>query len=197
MSGVSKKIMLLVANPVKSSLSYACADTYEKSARDSGAEVRRFNIDEMEFDPTLHQGYEVIQELEPDLIAFRDAISWADHLVFVYPNWWSTMPAKMKGLFDRSFLPGFAFKFEDGVFKPLLRGKTGRVINIVGSVHPLLLWFIMGSYTNELSKGVLRACGVKPVRTTSFGATRNASEQKRAAWLKRVNAMARQDARGN
>ena len=190
-----RKIMILVANPVKSSFSYACGDAYAEAARSAGAEVRRFNIDEIDFDPTLHNGYKMIQELEPDLIAFRDAIAWADHLVFIYPNWWSTMPAKMKGLFDRAFLPGFAFKFEDGSFKRLLRGKSGRIINISGSLHPFHLWWFMGSYTNELSKGILRMCGVRPVRVTSFGPTRSSDDPCREKWLKKVAAMGVRDSR--
>ena len=187
--------MLLVANPVKTSLSYAFGDAYEETVKVNGAEVRRFNIDEMDFDPALHNGYEEIQELENDLIAFQNAVRWADHLVFVYPNWWNTMPAKMKGLFDRAFLPGFAFKFVDNCFTPLLKGKSGRVINIVGSSNPVFLWCAIGSFTNELSKGILKMCGVSPVKTSSFGATRNASREKRERWLDTVRKMAEQDTR--
>ena len=190
-----RKIFLLNANPVPTSFSYACSNAYHSAAEQAGAEVIRFNIEEMDFDSTLHKGYEEIQELEPDLLAFQKAIRSADHLVFVYPNWWNTMPAKMKGLFDRAFLPKFAFAFEDNKFKPLLVGKTARIVNIVGSAHPFFLWCSIGSYTNELSRGILGACGVKPVACTSFGPTRNSSDEKRQKWLDQVRAMAAKDAR--
>ena len=190
-----RNIFLLIANPVKTSFSYACGNAYHSAAEQAGAVVKRFNIEEMQFDPVLHNGYEEIQELEPDLLAFQNTIRWADHLVFVYPNWWNTMPAKMKGLFDRAFLPKFAFAFEDNAFKPLLRGKTGRVINVVGSAHPFLLWCRIGSYTNELSKGVLRMCGVGPVSTVSFGPTKGSSDEMRGKWLDKVRMMAVRDAR--
>ena len=189
-----KKILLFIANPVKTSFSYACGDAYERAAKGAGAEVRRFNIDEMDFDPALHYGYEKIQELEPDLVRFQEAVKWADHLVFVYPNWWNTMPAKMKGLFDRSFLPGFAFKFTNDKFTPLLKGKSARVLNIVGSTHPMLLRCLIGSYTNELSHGILRLCGVRPVRVCGFGATRSATDSVRKKWLGRVEKIARREA---
>lgn len=193
MSTNKRKIFLFVGNPVKTSFSYACGNAYQSAAEQTGAEVKRFNVEEMDFDPTLHNGYEEIQELELDLIAFQKAIKWADHLVFIYPNWWNTMPAKMKGLFDRAFLPKFAFSFEDNAFKPLLTGKSGRVVNIVGSAHPFMLWCHIGSYTNELSKGILRTCGVKPVITKSFGATRNSSDETRKKWLDAVRIMAVKD----
>lgn len=194
MNQQAKKITILVANPVKTSFSYACGDAYEEVARASGAKVRRFNIDEMDFDPALHQGYDVIQELEPDLVAFQEAVSWADHLVFVYPNWWNTMPAKMKGLFDRAFLPGFAFQFVDNRFTPLLRGKSARVINVVGSTHPFILRCLIGSYTNELSHGILRLCGVGPVRVKCFGPSRSSTDETRKEWLRVVRTIASREA---
>lgn len=187
------KILLLNANPVPTSFSYACSNAYHSTAEQAGAEVMRFNIEEMNFDPVLHKGYEEIQELEPDLLKFQQAIRLADHLVFIYPNWWNTMPAKMKGLFDRAFLPKFAFSFEDNAFKPLLKEKSGRIINIVGSAHPFLLWCSIGSYTNELSKGILRTCGVKPVTVTSLGPTRGSSDETRQKWIDKVRIMAMKD----
>ena len=193
MNTKKQKILLLNANPVPSSFSYACSNVYHSAAEQAGAEVMRFNIEEMDFDPVLHKGYEEIQELEPDLLKFQKAIRLADHLVFIYPNWWNTMPAKMKGLFDRAFLPKFAFSFEDNAFKPLLKGKSGRIINIVGSKHPFVLWCCIGSYTNELSKGVLGTCGVKPVEVTSFGPTRNSTDEMRQKWLDKVRMMAMKD----
>ena len=55
-------------------------------------------------------------------------ILWADHLVFVYPNWWSTVPALLKGLIDRMFVPGFAFKYRENspFWDKLLKGKTAE-----------------------------------------------------------------------
>ena len=190
---MAKKIMLLNANPVKESFSHACSDAYVSAATAAGAEVRRFNIGEMDFDPTLHNGYKVIQELEPVLREWQDAVSWADMLVFVYPNWWNTMPAKMKGLFDRAFLPQFAFRFENHCMVPLLTEKQATIINIVGSSNPFMLWFKMGSYTNELSHGILKMCGVESVKTVGFGPTRSSSQAQRDRWLERVGQRAQRD----
>ena len=162
------------------------ADIYEETAKERGAEVRRFNIAEMQFDPVLHQGYEVIQELERDLLSFQEAVKWADHLVFIYPNWWSTMPAKMKGLFDRCFLPKFAFTMENGRFEGLLGGKSARVINILGSLHPFVARIIVGDYTNELKKGVLGLCGVSPVSVTAFGPSQSSPSRIRDRWMEKV-----------
>lgn len=57
----------------------------------------------------LQEGYDVIQELEPDLIQLQEHIKWAKHIVFLSPVWWGSFPAKFKAAIDRIFLPGFAF----------------------------------------------------------------------------------------
>ncbi len=47
------------------------------------------------------------------MLEIQQEILAADHLVFVYPNWWATFPALLKGFIDRVFLPNFAFKYRE------------------------------------------------------------------------------------
>src|SRR6478609_2641493 len=127
-----KKITLLLGHPDTSgTICGELALLYESAAKKAGHEVRRFNLGELRFDPILHKGYKVIQNLEPDLTALQDSIRWADHFVIIYPTWWCSMPALLKGLFDRIWLPAFAFnmrKHKDGTlalgWRKRLKGKT-------------------------------------------------------------------------
>jgi len=68
---------------------------------------------DLKFIPILTYGYRKISELEPDLVQMQQDILWANHLVFVYPNWWATFPALLKGFIDRVFVSGFAFKYRE------------------------------------------------------------------------------------
>lgn len=161
-----KKIFILLGHPDKDTLSGSFVDAYEKGARGAGHEVRRINIGELSFDPVLHKGYKVIQTLELDLISVQENIRWADHFVVLYPSWWSTMPAILKGMFDRIWLPHFAFDFKKtgigaGYFwSRLFKGKTARVF-VTSDSHPLMARFIFGDTTNEIRKCILWFAGFR------------------------------------
>ena len=86
---------------------------YFAEAEKSGYHVKLLELNELKFDLSLHVSYKSEQKLEPDLVLAQKYILEAEHLVFVFPNWWGMMPALLKGFIDRTFLPGFAFKYRE------------------------------------------------------------------------------------
>lgn len=183
-----KKIFVLVGHPDNDSAtgSFACA--YAEGAKEGGHEVRRTNIGDMQFDPILHKGYKEIQELEPDLVIIQENFKWADHIVILYPNWWCSMPAILKGMFDRMWLPGFAFNFKKdkngnrtNKLIKLFKGKSARVVVATGT-HPLIIRFHFGDFTNEIIRGILGFSGISPVRLNTFGPCDKASDRCKERW---------------
>ena len=187
-----KKIVVLLAHPDSGDTHCGqLALLYATAAKKAGHTVRATRLGDLQFDPILHKGYKEIQALEPDLKKLQDDIRWADHLVIIYPNWWGTMPALLKGLFDRMWLPGFCFSFyKDGMGKQfnlwhrLMNGKTARVIVLSGT-HPFLIYLMFGDYTNEIYKGILWFAGFK-VKLTRLGPSEKAPEWQWAGWRKKV-----------
>lgn len=165
----TKKIFILLGHPDEDSFNCTLANEYQRGAEEVGHEVRRMNLGDMQFDPVLHHGYREKQELEPDLLAFQDNLKWCEHFVVFYPSWWSTMPAKLKGVFDRAWLPGFAFHFtSDFTWQRLLKGRTATMF-VTSDTIPLAQRLIFGDTTNELRRGTLWFAGFSPVRVHKFG----------------------------
>lgn len=166
----TKKVLVLFGHTDRDTFSGALADAYEKGARSAGNQVERVNIGDLHFDPVLHKGYKVIQELEPDLKKVQEMMKWADHIAIFYPNWWGTMPAYLKGMFDRMYLPGFAFKFrkESILWDKLLKGRSACVY-IVMNTNPLLARILYGDNSNEIKRNILEFAGISPVRLVKIG----------------------------
>lgn len=177
-----KNILVLDGNPKSNSFSAFLCNTYECSAREY-SEIRRFCLHQMNFNPSLDCGYDSIQNLETCLVEFQEAALWADHIVIVSPIWWGGLPAKLKGLFDRTFLPNFSFKYVEDSPVPtqLLKGKTSRIILTMDA--PL-------EYTEEqaqpvieqLDKFTLQFCGIEKAEYSLFGSIISASEEETKNW---------------
>lgn len=189
---MAKKIFILMGNPdAEDTLSSELADVYAREARAAGHDVRRTNLGELSFDPILHKGYKVIQELEPDLKRVQEDMKWADHFVLIYPLWWAGMPALLKGLWDRMFIPGFAFRFhKNGLgWDKLMKGKTARVI-ILSQNWPIIERLLFGDFKNEVGKALLGFAGYK-VRMTEIGHTEHMAEDRRQSWERTITKLAR------
>jgi NAD(P)H dehydrogenase (quinone) len=179
----NKKILVFLGEEQKGSFCGGLADAYEEGARSAGAEVKRLNIGDLTFDPILHNAYRTIQALEPDLVAVQDAIKWADHIFLVYPMWWSAMPAILKGMFDRMFLPGFAYHFnKNGMgWAKLLKGKSARIIITMDS-WPMVQRFLFGDSTNEISRAIFGFAGIHPVVVKKIGPVKSMSDKEKTSW---------------
>lgn len=187
-----KKIVIVCGHPDADSFTGSLLDRYHAAAEDAGHEVKRFNLGELQFDPILHKGYKEIQHLEPDLEMLQNAITECDHLVIGYPNWWCTMPALLKGLFDRIWLPGFAFNFNKQTKKieQHLAGRTSRVFVLSGSHSPFKTWWQFGDYTNEIQYGILQFAGIK-TNVTTYGPCQHVDDTCREKWMKEVESLAK------
>lgn len=180
-----KRIVVFLGHPDRNSLCGALTTAYVQAAREAGAEVREVRLGELRFDPVLWHGYNQVQELEPDLVAARESVEWAEHLAFVYPNWWGGMPALMKGFFDRAFLPGFAFRYRDRspLWDKLLRGRTAELIVTMDTPRWYNRWIYRRPGYNEMRRTILGFCGIKTVRVHEYAVVRHSSRDERQRWV--------------
>jgi len=145
---------------------------------ESGAEVQEINIAELSFNPNLEFGYRKRTELEPDLLKAQESIKWASHIVWVYPVWWGSVPALMKGFLDRVLLPGFAFKKREGSvwWDKFLTGKTSRIICTMDQPTWYYRWLNGRPSHIAMKKLTMNFIGIKKVRITSIGPLRLSKE---------------------
>ena len=146
------------------------------------------HLSDMSFDPDLTEGYHARKTLEPCLEEWRENISWCDHTCLAYPVWWGGMPAKMKGVIDRAFLPGFAMQYHenDPWWDRLLKGRSGDLL-LTSDAPAFFDQLAYGRPTkNQAARAVMKFSGISPVRTLQVGTVKGAKEAKIQSWLRKA-----------
>ncbi|MCM3694796.1 NAD(P)H-dependent oxidoreductase [Microbacterium oleivorans] len=129
-------------------------------------EVEVADLAAEDFDPRFtladRHSYLVAGDYPADVAAEMARIDRADHLVLVFPVFWWSMPALLKGWIDRVFANGWAFGVgEGGGIRPGLGRLTAHLIPIAGS--DAALYERRGydrSFETQIGTGILDYCGV-------------------------------------
>jgi NAD(P)H dehydrogenase (quinone) len=134
--------------------------TDKLSSRNQTFEV--IDLYKIKFNPILSSAeiYDRTKGPPKDVLNFHDKIMAAEHLIFIYPIWWNTMPAILKGFFDRVFTAGFGFRYVNAIPVGLLKGKTATAFVTTGSSN-FLTWFFLGNrFKDVIKKDILGFCGI-------------------------------------
>lgn len=187
---MKKHILLILGHPSENSFCNALLDAYQKGAEAAGAICKTLYLSRLTFNVNLADGYKTgdAMQLEEDLTTSQQLLTWADHVVLVYPNWWGFMPAITKGFIDRILLPGFAFKHHSGKLFPdkLLKGKS---IRLMVTMDTPKWWFYLiyrASQYQILKDIVFGYVGFDPVRFSTFGFIRKSTDKVRKSWLQKA-----------
>ena len=135
--------LIVVAHPLEDSITMKMARTFARELQQLGHNQKNHDLYRMRFNPVMGA-----HELEPrsvghsadaDVAQAQEDVRAAAVLTMVYPLWWATMPAMMKGYIDRVFARGFAYEAREGVTKGLMEGKRCVLITLSGSPLSMLL----------------------------------------------------------
>ena len=188
-----KKVLIINGHPNEHSFCYSIAEAHGKGSISIGNEVEILHLKDLQFDLNLRNGFSKDSELEHDLKMSQQKISWANHIVIIHPVWWGSIPALLKGFFDRVLLPGFAFKYKENspMWDKLLTGKTGHIIYTCDTP----IWFYKHIFNapsvNQVKKRTLQFCGINPVKVTAIAPIRKSTQKFREDWLSKIEESAK------
>ena len=121
------KHAIILAHPEPDSFNASVANTYAQAVRVRGHEAIVRDLYAIGFDPCLKANErpdKPDQVVAPDVAAERALLADADVFVLIYPIWFGSTPAILKGYIERVFNQGFAFdQFATGQMRPLLGGR--------------------------------------------------------------------------
>lgn len=188
-AGDAPRILVIIGHPRADSLCAGLAAAYIAGARGAGCAVEVLDLAEMHFDADVTAGSPASQPLEPDLGKARNLIDWAQHLVFVFPNWWGMMPARLKGFLDRVLYPGFAFREDDGHYYGLLAPRTAELLITMDVPPPVYRWIQGAPGQKAMTRATLGLCGLTTVAVTTFAPPSHTDLPTREGWLRQARAL--------
>ncbi|MFO8000364.1 MAG: NAD(P)H-dependent oxidoreductase [Marinilabilia sp.] len=141
--------LIISAHPSKESFSNALAEALARESAHYGVDVVVRNLYDLDFDPVLTgEDLATIKngEVPDDIAKEQKLLAGSDFISLVYPLWWGSFPAVLKGYFDRVLTQGFAFNITPEGPVGLLKGKK------------VFLHTSMGNSVEEYeNRGILKA----------------------------------------
>lgn len=154
----------------------------EKQLKISGKEYTVWDLYQMNFDPLLKNNEHYTSghtNIAPEIKILQNKILTENEFVFIYPIWWSSTPAILKGFFDRVFTSHYAFEYRNNIPVGLLKNKKATIIATSGGpawFTKILAW---NTAIRNVTKGTLNFCGIKAKGYLIGSATKFTIKQKR------------------
>ncbi|MDB4972137.1 MAG: dehydrogenase, quinone family [Myxococcaceae bacterium] len=191
------ELLVIVGHADPRSFTHALAHAYERAASMAGASTTLLELASLRFDPVLFSGHRGEQALEPDLERAQAAIEQARHVAWFFPTWWAGPPALLKGFVDRTFLPGFAYRYEAGraLQHKLLRGRSTRLVTTMDAPWWYYALFQRRALHRSFVHATLGFVGFAPLLTTTAYGLRRMSAEERARLLAKLARIGAADAK--
>jgi putative NADPH-quinone reductase len=187
------RAVVVLTHPREQSFTRATCDAAVRGLTRAGHQVTELDLYAMSFQPAMtdaeRHAYHGDNPVVDPLVAISvEALRDAEMLVFVYPTWWSGLPAMLKGWLEKSMVPGVAFVFNDD---QRVRPGLTKVRHIVGiSSYGSSRWCVKAINDNgrrTLMRALRLNTGVR-TRTTwlPFYSADSSTPDQRAAFIERV-----------
>lgn len=180
-------ITIVFAHPWHGSFNKAILDTITSKYDKENTVYEVIDLHKDKFNPAFTEEelavYNQGKALDPLILKYQEAIKKSTGMIFIFPNWWNTMPAILKGFFDKVLLKDFAFNYEGG-FNPLLKIEKSFVITTSEKPSP--------NFKDTIEKGfigdMLHPVGIRNTVWLSCEGTSKGSDEDRKQFLRKVEA---------
>lgn len=187
------KALVVVANPDRESYGHALAAAAVEGLQAGGHTVDVLDLYALDFRAAMTREERTAYDtddpiVDPMVAGHARLVQQAEALVFVYPTWWSGLPAILKGWLERVMVPGVGFRFD-------ARGRTRpglpQVRRIVGiSTYGSPRTYVAAINDNgrrTLTRALRMSCGWR-ARPTWLGLYRmdTTTHEQRAEFVRRV-----------
>lgn len=167
--------LIVVAHHNPRSLTHSLAARIAEGviASDPDNTVELVDLSAEGFDPRFGAADHAVHHREAsphaDVVAEQARIDRADHLVLVYPVYWWSMPALLKGWIDRVFANGWAFDFTADTLEKKLGHLRVHLIGVGGADAGTYARHGYGeAMKTQIDHGIFDYCGAQVLTSELF-----------------------------
>jgi NAD(P)H dehydrogenase (quinone) len=159
-------ILVVFAHPRRESFTGALLDHFVGGLQQAGHVPEIADLYREGFNPCLGEAdYAQFSKDSPmpeDVLHEQKRVEAAEGLAFVFPVWWWSFPAILKGWVDRVFSQGWAYDFSLEKVTGLLHLQKAVLLGSGGSSHQAFRKYgYYDAMQRQMDVGLLRYCGVR------------------------------------
>ena len=192
-SGNTLRVLTIFCHPDRESFTGALLDAFLAGLEDASHAWELADLHGEGFDPRFRpddfaQFTKGPAAMPPDVLGEQERVMRAEAIAFVFPVWWWSFPAMLKGWIDRVWCQGWAYDFTIRQSRGLLALERAVLLCSAGSSAATYRRYgYQEAMRRSIDVGVLGYCGIDDVAMHVFPGVDDDSDA-RPAWI----AMARQ-----
>lgn len=165
-------VLVVYTHPVKASFNRAILGAVEEGLAEAGHRVQVADLCAEWFQPAMTE--EDFAQFEgrpmPEEIQREQArVEWSDAMIFIFPLWWWSLPAMLKGWIDRVMSYGWAWVDPANPESGFLKDRKLLVLTTAGaSPRALAKRGYDTAFDTQLRVGICEYCGLRDITIRMF-----------------------------
>ena len=199
------KTLIIYNHPYEGSFCSAIREAVKSGLRKGRHQCKVINLDKDRFDPVMREkdlkafklrGEEdltIVDGVDTKVLRYKKKLEWAERIVMIFPIWWMTTPAMIKGFIDKVIFPGIAYKMEGNrLVSTLSNLKQVVIISTMNTPADIYRNEFDNSLEGSLIKGTFNKIGIHDIKWISLNMVSTSGDEKRWLWLDEIEKMFKQ-----
>lgn len=158
-------VLVVFAHPRRESFTGALLEEFHRGLLEGGHSVEVVDLYRERFNPCLGEAdlvqFTTAGAMPADVLREQARVERAEAVGFVFPVWWWSFPAMLKGWIDRVWSQGWAYDFKYDKAKGLLNLKKAVLLGAGGTSHQdYRKYGYYGAMQRQLDTGIMKYCGI-------------------------------------
>ena len=179
---------VIFSHPWNGSFNKAILDQVMKKLDETKEKYTVIDLNKDGFNPVMSEEelslYSQGKSIDPLVLKYQEILKNTDELILIFPIWWMSLPAILKGFLDKVMLRGFAYESTQTGIKGLLTNiKTAKMITT--AEVPKILLSITG-FGITMKKANLGGVGIKKTKWIHYSFKAKGKDEDRKKFFEKV-----------